>query len=235
MPSPSIYTKESAPGLFGFFLNDAFKDSDYFWRAFSANAKLYGIIIGLDKIGHFLKLGRDYYAEFLERVDKGARVEDATQLAAQSIGVWHELHFYGKIASGIYSNADLATNFAGLHFYRRMFSGLKIDDVDFEPVVIRDGKRWVLNEKIKPEELLKPFISAHMSEALNPSWYTDHHAPLIRDEIAKRCSQWRDAYPLIRSSAYADLAISLRLWHGRDYGHREQPGGAFTLGRVCSF
>ncbi|MEQ1878666.1 MAG: hypothetical protein ABL958_18630 [Bdellovibrionia bacterium] len=234
LPRPSIYTGASAPGLFGWFFSDDFNDKDFFWRGFAANANFYGVTIGLDKIGHFLKLGRDYFREYLSQVSDGATSDEADRAAISKIGVWHEMHLFGKTASGIYSNADLATNLAGLKFYQRMFFGITLGREDLKPVVVLENGRFRLNSEIKSDDLFRPFISKHMSEALNPNWFTDGRAALVRLEISKRCRDWSEAAPAMKPSDYNALASELKTWNGLDYGYREQPGGAFTVGNVCN-
>ncbi|HEX4923667.1 MAG TPA: hypothetical protein VFV50_06260 [Bdellovibrionales bacterium] len=234
IPSPSIYRWGTTPGALGWLYQDGFVDSDYFWRSFSGTINVYGNIIGLDKIGHFLKLGRDYYRVYTEALANGKSEQESEQLAIDTIGVWHEQHLYGKLASGIYSNADLSANFAGLMLYKRLFKGATIWNVRYEPLLrMQEDGRWELSAELDGLALLKPFLTPHLNEALNPNWFTGSKIEKLRAEITKRCDAWTSRFPERTADDYEELARTLRTWNGRDYGHQVQPGGAFTMGRLC--
>lgn len=234
IPSPSIYRSGTTPGLLAWFYQDSFIDSDYFWRTFSGTINTYGNIIGLDKIGHLLKLGRDYYRVYIDALQAGKPADEAEQLAIDTIGVWHEKNLYGKLVSGVYSNADLSANYAGLKLWQRVFKGTTVWNVTYPPLLQRqpDGT-WALAADADGLTFLQPYLTAHLSEALNPNVFTGSKVEKLRAEITKRCESWRARFPNHTGEDFDNLAASLRTWNGRDYGHQEQPGGAFTLGRLC--
>ena len=61
-----------------------------------------GVYIGTDKIGHFISQGRKFY----RRVQRHGSEERAARLTA----AWEGL-IWGRLMSGIYSNADLVANY----------------------------------------------------------------------------------------------------------------------------
>ena len=73
-----------------------------------------GVYIGTDKIGHFISQGRKFY----RRVQRHGSEERAARLTA----VWEGL-IWGRLMSGIYSNADLVANYEGYRFFRGLFHG----------------------------------------------------------------------------------------------------------------
>ena len=74
-------------------------------------AKVKGICIGADKLGHFFNEGYSYYRVRNEPALGG------TLAAAQSTGRGLEIGIQGLSTTGVYSNADRAANEKGLQFY----------------------------------------------------------------------------------------------------------------------
>jgi len=72
--------------------------------------KVAGICIGTDKLGHFFQQGFQYYCTAV-RDGKG-------ESAAITWGEQTEAGGFGLTTTGVYSNADLAANQAGMDFYR---------------------------------------------------------------------------------------------------------------------
>jgi hypothetical protein len=231
---PSIYTRESTPGLFHRFYDDDATDRPYLWRAFDSTVNMYGIMVGLDKIGHFLSVGRKYYGIFVNALNDG-RSPAAAEREAIQFGVDKEMGIFGKLVSGVYSNADLATNYAGLRFYQSLFQPSTVHGQRLPVVIVRDREgRWRVNPEIKGKTLLAPFWTLHMNEALNPGFYTDKpKVPLLRAEIAKRCDSWKATYPARAPADYRALLTALSTWDSVDYGHAEPPEGLFSIDRVC--
>ncbi len=93
-----------------------------------------GIPVGADKFSHFFTEGWHYF----ERADlKGRGLE-----AALEFGQKRESGFWGKITTGVYSYADLLSNYEGLLFWRRILGGEA-------PYVVCRRNRWVLQQTIQ--------------------------------------------------------------------------------------
>jgi hypothetical protein len=75
-----------------------------------AAAKIDGICVGTDKLGHFFQQGYQYY-------ERARSTTGGTTAAAVSMGRSQEIGISGLAATGVYSNADLAANKDGLAFY----------------------------------------------------------------------------------------------------------------------
>src|SRR6266550_4498514 len=79
--------------------------------------RLYGIDLGTDKIGHIFQQGFEYLTRYEDALDGGT--DEATAIAgAVHYGVRTELGLYGILLTGVYSNGDLAGNYAGFKFFR---------------------------------------------------------------------------------------------------------------------
>ena len=75
----------------------------------SPTIKVAGVFFGTDKIGHFFSQGRKFYGRY-------RRLRDESKAARQAI--FTENWLFGRLTTGIYSNADLVANYEGYRFYR---------------------------------------------------------------------------------------------------------------------
>lgn len=206
----------------------SFADSIY--RAFPTNyltisetVNLYGVELGTDKIAHIFQQGYTYYKIYESAKAKGAPPAEAARKAFRW-GRMTELTYYGNLVSGVYSNGDLAANFAGLKFYQNLTRQIKIGGKTRPPILVLNGGFWRINEPAKVREnLLKPFISEHLNEALNPSIYIKLFwlDSFVRQTVRKKsCGEWRKRFSNLSQADFARTTESLRLWHGEDYGFK---------------
>ncbi|PSL44805.1 uncharacterized protein DUF4157 [Chitinophaga niastensis] len=79
-----------------------------------SSAKMHGLCIGADKLGHFFEEGFLY---FRVAHRSGGSVADA-----QSTGRAAEIGIQGLSSTGVYSNADQAANLAGMQFYNDLLA-----------------------------------------------------------------------------------------------------------------
>ena len=106
--------------------------------------RLYGVDQGTDKIGHVFQQGYEYLTRYEDALAGGA--DEASALAgAVEYGVLTEKGLYGMLLTGVYSNGDLAGNYAGFKFYRNLFHEVKIGDRALPPILRRDGVHWTID------------------------------------------------------------------------------------------
>jgi hypothetical protein len=133
-----------------------------------------------------------------------------------------ERTFYGNLVSGVYSNADLASNFAGMKFYQNLTQPVNIGKDTKLSLIILENGAWKINAQVELQEnLLKPFISAHLNEALNPSIYTELFGlrSSVRNRVRNRaCDDWRKIYPNYSKADFDEMSRRLQTWFGEDYG-----------------
>ncbi|MBA2655767.1 MAG: hypothetical protein H0U70_02140 [Tatlockia sp.] len=187
---------------------------------------LYGHYFGTDKLGHFFMIGHNYYKIYRKNRINGRSVAQA-QAAMVSFGCLTEHSFLGTLSNGVYSNADLAANFAGWKFYRNLTHSIKIANQSLPPILLLQGHQWTFAKTINKNNLLKPFLLDHLNEALNPSHYTFSRSQ-IRREINSRCADWISRKGLKPEIVEAKLKETL-LWQGEDYGHWLPTHSAITL------
>ena len=187
----------------------------------SETVNLYGEQFGTDKIAHIFQQGYTYLRIYERALAKGFPKEAATK-RANDWGRMSERTFYGNLVSGVYSNADLAANFAGLKFYQNLTGQINIGEQIKLPIVVLENGLWKFNENVElSENLLKPFITAHLNEALNPSIYTPVFGLRwsVCGRVVKRaCGEWRTLHPTRSKADYDEISLRLQTWHGEDYG-----------------
>jgi hypothetical protein len=145
-----------------------------------------------------------------------------------------ERTFYGTLVSGVYSNADLSANFAGMKFYQNLTREIKIGAETKPAVLILKDGVWAFNENAASEKVpLRPFFSDHLNEALNPSIFTAGLRSFVRRTVRRQsCRQWLKLYPNFSRADWNEASGKLRLWHGEDYGFTDSKSFV-TISNTC--
>lgn len=216
----------------------SYRDSIYVWVptdyfTISPTVNIYGVQLGTDKIAHFFQQGYTYHRIAQRHVEKGSSVK-AAESKAVAWGRWTENTYYGTLVGGVFSNADLHANYVGMKFYEGLTRSVKIGDLTRPATLLLDSGLWKLNAAGTSEEvLLRPFISDHLNEALNPSLFIPGLRSSIRGIVRKQsCAQWRSAYPAKKADDFRDLTEALATWNGAEYGHK--PSRKFvTIAGTC--
>ena len=201
----------------------------------SPTVNMYGSEFGTDKIAHLFQQGYTYYKMYRRARAEGATPEEATAKAVRW-GQKSERTFFGTLVAGVYSNGDLAANYVGLKFYEGLTQPITLGD-SMRPAVLllKDGV-WTFNDGVNLREgLLKPFISDHLNEALNPSIFTKNLGLrwYISRVVRKRsCAQWFERYPDLSKSGLEEQSRDLRLWQSEDYGFTDSEHFV-TIANTC--
>lgn len=199
----------------------------------SPTVKLYGSEFGTDKVAHIFQQGYTYYKIYRRALAAGATPLAATEKAVRW-GRKSERTFYGTLVAGVYSNGDLAANYAGLKFYQGLTQPEVIGGTTHPALLeLYDGV-WRFRKDAEVD-LLAPFISDHFNEALNPSIFSKllGWRWFIRKSVKQRsCDQWRQRYPGLSRSSLEELSKGLRLWHGEDYGFTDSDNFV-TIANTC--
>jgi hypothetical protein len=198
----------------------------------SPTVRLYGSEFGTDKIAHVFQQGYTYYKLYRRALADGAAPTAAIAKAVRW-GQKSERTFYGTLVAGVYSNGDLAANFAGFKFYQGLAKPIATGAYTRPALLELHEGMWIFRNS--EELVLKPFISDHFNEALNPSIFSKllgwHW--FIRRSVRKRsCGQWRRRYPKLSRGALEEMSQALRLWHGEDYGFTDSEDFV-TIANTC--
>jgi hypothetical protein len=201
----------------------------------SSTVNLYGANFGTDKIAHIFQQGYSYYKIYNSALAKGLTPEEAEEKAIKW-GKFTEYTYYGAIISNVFSNADLCANFAGLKFYQGLTHDIKIGDKTKPAVLILRNGNWTFNENaVLFDILLKPFISEHFNEALNPSIFFKYLGLrcYVRKTVKKQsCQQWFDKFPNLSQAELEKTSKSLTMWNGEDYGFTNSKN-FITIANTC--
>ncbi|HEV7300852.1 MAG TPA: hypothetical protein VGN72_15910 [Tepidisphaeraceae bacterium] len=197
----------------------------------SSTMLVHGVYIGADKVGHFTDVGVGYYWTYKKALREGATEMGAIQLAVASgtDGMFSEGGLLGLAATGAYSNADLAANFAGMLFYVNLTEAIEVNGQRHKPLMVRDGPYWRLADHVRPgTPLLRPFVTDHWDEALNPNLLDRALRPAILRAVQARAEgilrRYADEDGEPRSYTYfARRQYELSSYFGIDYGHEGGP------------
>jgi hypothetical protein len=199
----------------------------------SPTIRVNGVEFGTDKIDHFFQQGYTYYKTYTRQLAKGKTPEQAAKKAV-SWGKMTEKTYFGLLVAGVYSNADLYANYAGMKFYLNLTQPVRIGAETLPPMfTLVDGK-WqaAAGESVK-SQFLKPYLTDHLNEALNPSGYSFIVHPTVRRVVKKKaCPQWKTAFPNLTKTDLAERMRALEVWNGEDYGFTRR-GRMVTLAETC--
>jgi hypothetical protein len=178
--------------------------------------RFYGVYLGTDKIGHIFQEGYAYFTSYADAIARG--LDEAAAIAsAVQYGVEEEKTLFGIYLSGVYSNGDLAGNYAGFKFYRNIFHEVRIGDRILPPMLQRNGASWIIDPVRDNPELLEPFVSEHLNEAYNPSLYF-YSVEAIQNHVRDRCATWFAQIPDFDEAGYRAILQRVRTWFGEPYG-----------------
>ncbi len=199
----------------------------------SPTVKMYGTHLGTDKIAHFFQQGYTYYRIYKRALKRGVTNDDAVKRAVRW-GRTSEHTYYGTLVSGVFSNADLYANYVGMKFYEGLTRTTMVAKVRRAPTLVIEDGRWVINRNVdQNEELLKPFITNHMNEAMNPSIFALGLRSSVRKIVKNRsCSDWRKAFPALSKLDLENAAAKLRTWNDEDYGFKSSDNFV-TIANTC--
>lgn len=182
----------------------------------SPTVNLFGVYLGIDKIGHFFQQGYEYYEAYRAAEASGAD-RDACLRRAVEVGVGQENGFFGLMMVGVYSNADLAANYAGLKLYLNLTRPLHVNSRLRPALLVRRAGLWEVNSAAGAD-WLRPFFTAHLNESVNPCRYSSQLQATVRRNFPERAEKWVATYASTRAGEAARLR-QLSTWYGEDYGH----------------
>ena len=191
-----------------------------------STVNLYGTYLGTDKFGHFHDLGHIYHKDYRSLLDHGKSEEEALAIVVKrfSRGPISEGMIIGAWATGVFSNADLASNYLGFKFYLNLTEPVMLEGREYPPLLVRIGDLLALNRHVRPEsDFFRPFVSDHLNEALNPSIYEwgmrGPIAKCLRENADDILAVYADENGNPRPREYfVEKAKELSTYYGEDYG-----------------
>jgi hypothetical protein len=200
---------------------------------FSSTMRAFEIYFGVDKLGHFLNQGFEYDELYRKNLAAGYSEQQAVHAAVAS-GVKSENGMFGRIVDGVYSNADLAANYAGFHFYQNLFRPVEINGEVLQPLLEKNSTgNFVITTQTKAQAkmLLAPYFSLHFNEAFNPSVLERLQRAVVRGEVRDRCDSLLTFYGKPSKAAVQAVRLSLQTWQGQDYGYDSE--STLNIDELC--
>jgi hypothetical protein len=204
--------------------------------------KAYGVYFGTDKLTHFHHLGWSYYKWYRSLLASGSSKEAALRKVIEHHaegGLLAEGKFYGRLGTGVYSNGDMAANYAGFKFFLNVTGPVMLKGKERQPLLVRCGVFWRLNDQVRLRSgWFRAFISDHWNEALNPCYYDWTMRAGIRRVLRRRAEPivqfyTRKAGRPADSAYYDNLARELSTYYGEPYGYYGRVEKAMTIGNTC--
>ena len=159
----------------------------------SGTVKAFGAYFGTDKLLHFHAVGYRYYAYYRSLLRSGLSPDEGLERVVRHYateGFLAEGNSFGTVITGVYSNGDLAANYAGFKFFLNLTDKVVLLGQEREPLVVRCGVFWRVNDHVRLHSgWLRAFISDHWNEALNPSLYDFTMRARVRRILQSRASQ----------------------------------------------
>lgn len=199
----------------------------------SPTIRMYGSEFGIDKIEHFFQQGYSYFKIYKRSIASGLSTEDSTRRAIRW-GQMTERTYFGSLVSGVFSNADLFANYAGLKFYIGLTQPTAIAGVIRPPLLKLTNGFWEINNDAHvSRSVLQPFISDHLNEAFNPSGLNIFLFPSVKKIVKNHsCPQWQKTYSTMTDNDFESRSQALRSWNGEDYGFT-QKRRMVSVGQIC--
>lgn len=154
------------------------------------------VLIGSDKLGHFLSQGRKYYRRYL-------RYEDEARAAERS--AYTERALFGQMMTGSYSNADLVANYEGHRFYHSLFED---EVVPGKPAILSwADSGWTIQREFD----FADHVNVYWDEALN----INHYDSLLYPHMEERFRSFCDDLSLApgRYEVHGEAALKERYAH----------------------
>lgn len=209
-----------------------------FFRAGTISAG--GMLIGTDKVIHFINIGRVYHVHYLAAIDRGLSEPDAALEAVRATArnrLTSEDGVLGRYTTGIRSNGDLAADYAGLKFYRNLTEPVRIGATLRPAMLQRDGPHWrvVVSDE---DRVFTAFVTPHWNEVLNPNTYLGYVGERVRSVIGERCDDVSDWYRDGRGQAHDSAWFlarqqELATFYGEPYGHKLDAQRPVSVATIC--
>ena len=153
------------------------------WKDLSAVVRVGDVLIGVDKIGHFVVEGWDYF--------EAAYLEEEGIAAASDWGEGTENTYFGLYTTGVYSYADLVADFEGMRFWLHVLG--RFDDpletgwLPDRPYVSCRRRFWIAGERhwhLSRRFHLDRYVTPVWDEAVNCCRYRNEEIEaLVRARI----------------------------------------------------
>ncbi|HET8939401.1 MAG TPA: hypothetical protein VFN67_38410 [Polyangiales bacterium] len=124
-----------------------------------------GVLIGLDKLGHFLAQGFQY-VEYFRSLDPKLLVPERAA-RVREFGHEQEVGQLGIATGGVFSMADLAANWSGMLFFLSLFDDVRVEAEQHERFFARDADGVLRRVR---DFHWSEWVTSDWDEVLNPAY-----------------------------------------------------------------
>ena len=154
------------------------------WMPITPTIQVDGVLIGIDKLSHFVSSGWRYRAAYL-RARRDGLDAAAAQLQAIRWGILEERTINGSLSTGVLSRGDLEANHGGMRFYLELCA-------EGDPILALEGGRW---EVVRPFDIRR-YVGPEWDEGYQPSVFSGYRWRRVRPRLVGYCP--RLAEPVVR-------------------------------------
>ena len=209
-----------------------------FFRAGTISAG--GVLFGTDKIIHFINVGRIYHSRYVDAVARGLSEPEASLHAVNSTAdnpLLSEDGLLGLFTTGIHSNGDLASNYAGLKFYRKLTEAVRIGPTLLAPMLGATGPTgvWPSRTRRRPSASSSRRTGTRCSTR-TPTWPTSASACAASSANAATTSSTGTATARAGRRAqswFATRQRELARLFGEPYGHELATEHPVSVAEIC--
>ena len=178
-----------------------------YWRfkvlPFASTVNLYGVYLGVDKIGHFVEIGQGYYQKHLIAYTESKNHVDAQKVAIDH-GVFLEDTIYGTMAAKIFSYGDMEANFQGMKWYQSLCTQGKHAHLQ-----LTEDSKWILKNKEKFS--IREYINPFWDESYYLNYFTVDMWDRVKTDLLYKCIELEDERVQSRFSLYKKYSKSKNL------------------------
>jgi len=177
----------------------------------ASTVKMGGVRLGTDKFSHFFTHGYYCYLDYLQGGE-----EACVEYSHHTESIW-----YGRVTTGVFSNADMVANFEGHLFYRNLLK--KVGTL--EPLL-----QWTDNGVLRMREFdIRDHVNPFWDEALNTSQFRPSVGEHFLSAILDLCPEYERNPNLYEISEAEDQFLRQK------YSHLELLSNkAYRMSQVCS-
>lgn len=150
------------------------------WMPITPLIEIDGVLVGIDKLAHFVSSGWRYRSAFL-----GARREGldtaAAELEAIRWGILEERTINGRLSTGVLSRGDLEANHGGLRFYLELCS-------EADPMLVLEHGHWTV---VRPFDIRR-YVGPEWDEGYQPSVYSGYRWRRVQPRLVAYCDRLGD-------------------------------------------
>jgi hypothetical protein len=160
------------------------------WMPMTPTISVDGVLVGTDKLSHFISSGWTYFGTYNRAIAKGADPAEA-EAAAVHRGITEESLILGAATSGILSIADLEASLQGMHFYLDLCS-------DTEPILERTAGGWTIRRPVD----LADYVHPGWDESYRTSIFQDRRWKKVEPRLQQYCPLLDDPVVAARYRRY---------------------------------